>query len=357
MKVETGGILMNMMLLSPQVSRGGFRNSAVAVLAAFVGALLTTNSGAEPLLITSYDVQQTPISGWGCWSHAYAGNVTDTGRRVSSAVWCGANGNYLVNYAGGSGTLNDGVTSELTGDNHLFTNRLADDALPIRPVITLHLDGTKTVNEIRVFGGDNSFNIFAGNLKSATVEIGGHSLAIPVTPAGAANYWGVHPEGVLDLRGTVLATLPTTTVVLRDPVTGLFFGSPLDQFSLTEISVDGVPASLAVEIDVAGATERRLVPGSSQLARVAVRSTPSFDALADVARPTLTFGKTGDESTLDFCLDYGQDVDHDGLGDLVCFFRMSETGLTNGDSLVVLKGNTTSGGPLRGEVLIRTGPQ
>ena len=347
---------MNMLLPSPQVCRGRLQSLARSTLAAVVGMLITASSGAEPLLVKSYDVQQTPISGWGCWFHAYTGTVTDTGRRVSSAVWCGTDGNYLVNYAGGSGTLNDGVTSELTGDNHLFTNRLADDALPIQPVITLHLDGASTVNEVRVFGGDNFYNIFAGNLKSATVEIAGHSVAIPVTPAGTPNYWGVYPEGVLDLRGTELATLPTTTVVLREPITGLFFGFPLDQFSLTEISVDGLPASLVVEIDVAGATERRLVPGSSQLARVAVRSTPSFDALAEVARPTLRFGKTGDEPTLDFCLDYGQDTDHDGLVDLVCFFRMSDTGLTSGDSLVVLKGSTTSGGLLRGEVAIRTGP-
>jgi hypothetical protein len=316
--------------------------------------MLTASTGAEPLSVTSYDVQQTPISGWGCWSHVYTGTVTDTGRRVSSAVWCGADGNHLVNYAGGSGTLNDGVTDELTGNNHLFTNRLADDAQPIDPVITLHLDGTNTVNEIRVFGGDNFYNIFAGNLKSATVEIAGQSVAIPVTPAGAANYWGVHPEGVLDLRGTVLATLPTTTVVLRNPVTGLFFGFPLDQFSLTEIAVDGAPASLTVEIDVAGATERRLVPESSQLARVSIRSTPSFDALTAVARSTLTFGKTGSEPTLEFCLDYGQDIDHDGLDDLVCFFRMNDTGLTGLDSVVILKGATTSGGLLRGEVVIPT---
>jgi hypothetical protein len=69
----------------------------------------------------------------------------------------------------------------------------------------------------------------------------------------------------------------------------------------------------------------------------------------------LTFGKTGDEPTLDFCLDYGQDIDHDGLDDLICFFRMSDTGLTGGDSVVVLKGAMTSGGLLRGEVVIPTG--
>ena len=64
------------------------------------------------------------------------------------------------------------------------------------------------------------------------------SLERETIPFGTPNAIGVPPHDRLDLTGTALASIPTNTIVLSN-FRALFFGSPLDQFSIAEITVDG----------------------------------------------------------------------------------------------------------------------
>jgi 6-phosphogluconolactonase (cycloisomerase 2 family) len=98
-------------------------------------------------------------------------------------------------------------------------------------------------------------------------------------------------------------------------------------------------------------------PGSSGKILVAILSTSMFDAVAQVDPASLTFGHSGNEASLAICSTTGQDVNNDGLADLVCQFNTQQTGLVPGDSLALLKGKTVTGKSLLGGEAIRTVPQ
>jgi hypothetical protein len=311
--------------------------------------MVSAGAVAAPVQITGYDVDQTPRSGFGCWSHEYTGTITNTGRTISGSVNCSTDGNQIANYAGGGGTLNDNQISTSTSGTHLFFTRNADDGQPINPVITLYLGGTFVIEAIRLFGGDIQGNAIPGALTGATVEIGGTSIALATIPFGTPNAIGVPVNGLLDLRDTALAGISTNRIVLRN-FTSAFFGQPFDQFSITEISVDGSPVGISVAIDIRPQNDQNLVePGSNQLVPVAVLSDANFDASAVVDRHSLTFGRTGDETSLAFCQPVPQDVNRDGRADLVCLFHAERTGFRVGDTAGVLKGRTTSDVPFSGQ--------
>ncbi len=65
-------------------------------------------------------------------------------------------------------------------------------------------------------------------------------------------------------------------------------------------------------------------------------------------RTSLTFGSTGDERSLVSCNPDSQDVNGDGLPDLVCRFYTQEVAFQTGDTAGVLKGQTVTGIPIRG---------
>lgn len=82
---------------------------------------------------------------------------------------------------------------------------------------------------------------------------------------------------------------------------------------------------------------------------VAILSTPTFDATTSVDQSTLRFGRTGSEDSLAFCNPGGEDVNGDGLPDLVCHFRKQLTGFQSGDTLAILQGATVDGSPIVGQ--------
>lgn len=194
--------------------------------------MITTGlASGEPILITSYDIDQTPVSGFGCWFHNYTGTITDTGRTVSGSGICSSDGiGHVLHYAGGSGTLNDGAFDT----THLLLTRNADDGLMLQPVIRLHLDGVHTINELRLLKGNFSFT----NITGVTVEINGTAVLIIPTSIG-----GDPLSVVLDLRGTALEAQPTTQITLKN-FSASFFGGPIDQFGIGEIVVDGATVVL-----------------------------------------------------------------------------------------------------------------
>jgi hypothetical protein len=74
---------------------------------------------------------------------------------------------------------------------------------------------------------------------------------------------------------------------------------------------------------------------------VAIMSAPGFEAM-NINRDSLTFGATGDESSLMSCRKKGKDVKvdkvKDGHKDLVCYFKPDATGLQDNDVQGMLKG-------------------
>ncbi len=81
---------------------------------------------------------------------------------------------------------------------------------------------------------------------------------------------------------------------------------------------------------------------------VAILSTTEFDAPGQIDRDSLTFGRTGFEDSLASCDPHGEDVNEDGLRDLVCHFRTEDTGFESGDTEGVLEGKTVDGIPVGG---------
>ena len=89
---------------------------------------------------------------------------------------------------------------------------------------------------------------------------------------------------------------------------------------------------------------------------VAILSTVDFNAPARTDVATLTFGRTGDEPSLDFCNKGSKDINGDGLPDLVCHFATSQSGFQSGDTEGIVKGKTFEGLPLRGRDLVQVVP-
>ena len=111
-----------------------------------------------------------------------------------------------------------------------------------------------------------------------------------------------------------------------------------------------------VSIDIKpGGVPNNINPKSRGRIPVAVLSSPEFDAPAVVDHNALTFGRRGDETSLAFCTS-PEDVNGDGLLDLVCHFETSAAGFQPGDTHGILKGRTLSGVPLKGSDSIRVVP-
>jgi hypothetical protein len=89
---------------------------------------------------------------------------------------------------------------------------------------------------------------------------------------------------------------------------------------------------------------------------VAILSTADFDAPGDVDWDSLTFGPTGDEVSLAFCSPSPEDVDDDGLYDLVCHFFTQSAGFACGDEMGYLKGQTLDDVPMEGSDSVRIVP-
>ena len=92
-----------------------------------------------------------------------------------------------------------------------------------------------------------------------------------------------------------------------------------------------------------GSDPNSINPKSKGQIPVAILSTPDFDAPNQVDPDTVTFGRTGDEDSLAFCNASPEDVNGDGLDDLVCHYFTQETGFQAGDEAGFLKGFTIDG--------------
>lgn len=106
--------------------------------------------------------------------------------------------------------------------------------------------------------------------------------------------------------------------------------------------------TLTVAIDIKpGERPNAINPRSNGTTPVAILSTPSFNAASQVDTTSLKFGQTGNEPSLAFCSP-PQDVNGDGLPDVLCHFTTQKAGFQAGDTQGVLTGKAIVGTPIRG---------
>ena len=104
-----------------------------------------------------------------------------------------------------------------------------------------------------------------------------------------------------------------------------------------------VPNELAINIDIKpGSKIAPINPKSKGKIPVAILSSPSFNAMS-VDPGSLTFGRTGMEESLHKCGASGEDVNHDGLLDLVCHFNNQAASFQDGDLEGILMGYLRTG--------------
>jgi hypothetical protein len=102
----------------------------------------------------------------------------------------------------------------------------------------------------------------------------------------------------------------------------------------------GGPMPVAIDIKPRE-TPNSINPGSKGKIPVAILSSRTFNAVERIDSTSLTFGHMGDENSLAFC--HTEDVNVDGLSDLVCHFNTLSTGFIRGDTLGSLNGKTIDG--------------
>jgi hypothetical protein len=86
---------------------------------------------------------------------------------------------------------------------------------------------------------------------------------------------------------------------------------------------------------------------------VALLSTASWNAATSVDRTTLTFGPTGYEKSLSSCSENSEDVNNDGLPDLLCRFSTGAVASGPETTVLQLRGYDLDGSPFHGSYAVR----
>lgn len=149
--------------------------------------------------------------------------------------------------------------------------------------------------------------------------------------------------------GTELPFLGLGIIWLSEPQMGTFDGSSIE-LPAADLVSHLVTTALAVQVDIdikPGDFPNSINPRNNGKIPAAILSSPGFDAPTQVDPSTLTFGRTGDEQSLAFCRG-SEDVNGDGLLDLVCHFETQASGFQPGDTQGILRGRTHDGTALEG---------
>ena len=122
-------------------------------------------------------------------------------------------------------------------------------------------------------------------------------------------------------------------------------GGYFDDFRLTSDDIPPIP----IVIDIKpGDGSNMINPESKGKIPVAILSTNEFNAPEMVDWDTLTFGREGSEESLAFCDRNSQDLNGDGLMDVVGHFYTQKTDFQCTDKAGILSGKTVEGTPTKG---------
>ena len=157
--------------------------------------------------------------------------------------------------------------------------------------------------------------------------------------------------------GTELATVlkdydEWNNLDFRGGVTGLSIDVPPTRVPPLDERPEGAPLALTIDVKP-GSDENPVNIKSRGVVPVALLAGPELD-VAWIEVNTIAFGPTGTEASAERCA--VEDVNQDGLDDLVCHFRTQQAGLSAGVQQVVVRASLVSGLAFVGTDSIRLVP-
>lgn len=200
--------------------------------------------------------------------------------------------------------------------------------------------------------GSNSVSVISTATNTVTATLSG----VAGDPQGVA----ITPDGK---RAYVTSTFYVAKVIDTDPASPTFhtvIATVTLGLGPSGIAITPAPPPpvISVAIDIKpGSFPNSINPKSQGKIPVAILSGAGFDAPLQVDQTfLLTFGRTGDEPSLAFCNSSPEDVNGDGLLDLICHFHTLTAAFQSGDTQGILKGKAVSGIPLSGKDSVRIVP-
>jgi len=166
---------------------------------------------------------------------------------------------------------------------------------------------------------------------------------VTVDMTAVPNEWGTYSLSIYidpSLPGQILQ-FGFLTVATNYEGSGIFYDNLNFGIAPLSVTVDIKPDSYPNSIN----------PRSRGVIPVAILGTDTFD-VADVDVTTLAFGPGG--APIAHLNGHVQDVNHDGVMDLMLHFRTQDTGITCGDESATLTGATLDGQPLEGSDSVNT---
>ena len=205
------------------------------------------------------------------------------------------------------------------------------------------------MEDLGTLGGEESYVV--NHCISANGQVVGQSQ----TASGDWHAFLKNPGETMQDLNTLTVNLPSgvtlnRAIAINDNgwIVGYTSGNYQHAFLLT-------PAAINVSIDIKpGSDVNSINPDSQGKITVAILSAPDFNAPEKVDWGSLKFGETGNEVSLAFCT--VEDVNADGLPDLVAHFYTQLTAFQSIDTQGNLKGQTVDGIPLSGSDLVRLVP-
>jgi hypothetical protein len=362
-------------------------NSTVSGNGSLFGGAGIFNSGTLTLTGSTITGNQGADGGVG------AGIVNSGTLAVTTSTVSGNTGGEFGAGVYNNGTLSvtdstvSGNTSVFAGDG--ITNERGTAAVinsTISGNTVLNLQGTMTISSSTVSGNSAAFRTgiansigtltlvntivagqWAGGNCMGLISDGGYNLDDGTTCGfSAANHSLSSVDPLLDPAGLKDNGGPTQTIALQPgspaidaiPVGVNGCGTTItsDQRGVSRPQGAGcdigafelAQQTVTVKIDIKPGDFPNVIDlGSKGKIPVAVLSTSDFNAPKQVDTASLKFGRSGNESSLASCSP-PQDVNKDGLLDVLCHFSAQKTGFQLGDTQGVLTGKTVGGIPIRG---------